>query len=122
MGAEVLKRIWVIFELYTTLMGVNAETTEESDTKEVDGLWTVYTPLCDNSEAVGIVPGGATCDYGSAPWTLKREAKFPSNLITKATQIQVEKGVASEKSDRNTILNYIRGEKTDLDALAPDDD
>jgi len=120
-NAEVLTRIWVIFELYTTLMGVNAATTEESDTKDFDGLWTVYTPLGDNSEAVGIVPGGATCDWGPSR-ILKREAKFPSNLITKATQIQVEKGVASEKSDRNTILNYIRGEKTDLDARPPDDD
>merc|ERR1740124_408960 len=126
-NAEVLTRIWVIFELYTTLMGVNAAITGERDTKDFDGLWTVYTPLSDNSEAVGIVPGGATCDScdnrtRTVENTLKREAKFPSNLITQTTQIQVEKGVASVKTDRNTILNYIRGEKTDLDASPPDDD
>jgi len=120
-NAMVLTRIWVIFELYVTLMGVNAVHNKECETKEIDGLWTVYTPLSDNSKSVGIVPGGAPCDF-SASSTLKREAKFPSNLITRARKILVEKAVASEVSDRNTILNYVRGEIEDLAALPPDKD
>ena len=69
--AEVLTRIWVIFELYTTLMGVDKSNDDKSLIKDVDGRWAAYTPLSDDSEtAVGILPGGAPCDAGVSSYTL----------------------------------------------------
>jgi len=124
--ATVLTRIWVILELYMTLMG--QVDNKEGSVEDIEGLWAVYTPfqhtakyghLIEERGAVGIVPGGVPGDYEWVEYTVKRELYFPSHLIAKSTNINVVLAKASAPSDYNTILNFIRGSRENLSAVPP---
>merc|ERR1740124_1115921 len=136
-GAVVFTRIWCVFELFLTLIDVQREEVED------DGVWAVYTAethtydadscahpniykgnsdrrkIEEPREAVGIISGGATCDYGNTWRTAEREAYFPFELITQSMAIKVEEGKASVEDDRVHILNSIIGETDNLNAPPP---
>jgi len=109
----VFTRVWCIYELHLTLIDYEGEGNVESQ----EGVWAVYTAHkhthCDRRrlierDAVGIISGGAPCDYDSIN-TNSREDYFPYELIKKSLTIQVEDAKASEESDRVHILNSIIG-------------
>ena len=122
--ATVLTRIWCILELNMTLMG------NSNDAGSLKRLWAVYTAykhtFLDRHKvelkrgAVGIVSGGVPSDIGVAAYTSARESHFPSHLLFKSTKIKVEEAIATVEMDRKTILNYIIGNHSDLNAEAPD--
>lgn len=79
-------------------------------------VWAIYTARshevmdgCGNAEsrdAVGIVSGGATADFGE---TIQRESYFPFNLILDSLAINIQTAKASVDADRTHILNVIIG-------------
>merc|ERR1740124_1764282 len=118
--AVVFTRIWCVFELFLTLIDAQQKEGE-------DGLWAVYTahphtythPWTKKEEpreAVGIISGGATCDYNTTDYIAGREAQFPFQLISQSMGIKVEEGEASVEDDRVHILNSIIGETDNLNA------
>jgi len=89
-GAIVFKRIWCCYELYLTLI----EAEQNEDGKEAKGeMWEIYTAHTHNykcreeteeRQAVGIISGGATIDYGVDLCIKAREKSFSFELISKA--------------------------------------
>merc|ERR1719491_2832394 len=66
-------------------------------------------PFEEERDAVGIISGGATSDYGNSDDITAREEAFPYDLIKKSLAIKVEEADASQESDRVHILNTIIG-------------
>jgi len=118
----VFSRVWCVFELKLTLVDSKKENAEG---KSKGGEWGIYTAHThtykrgrygrkEERQAVGIISGGSTLDYGQSDRIAAREAAFPYSLIKKSLSIQVESAKASVEADRIHILNSIVGTSSEM--------
>ena len=87
----VLSRIWCFFEWYLSWMKIEEKNEKGELASDWNGVWTVYTALehiynegGEDEElrrAVGIVPSGATSDWGVVSDTVARELNLPMECI-----------------------------------------
>ena len=129
---EVFTRVWCILELDLTLIKVQEKKEKGRDCDDMDlewnGLWAVYTAhdhtylkgtdYGETRKAVGIVPGGATCDFGISSYTNLRQRDFPMDRILKGLDTMIQTANASIEHDKTHILNFISGSE-DLNAEPP---
>ena len=69
----------------------------------------VYTAL-DEGGAVGITDGPVEADDAQSDYKAEREEKFPLSLGKAALTTKLEQAQASQKADRDRILNTIAGQ------------
>jgi len=119
-------------ELHLTLIKVQEKKEKGGDYGDLkwNGFWAVYTAhehtlyegeeeYEENRKALGIVSGGATCDWDNANSTVLRERPFPRARILNGLDTTIQTANASKVHDKRHILNYISDNLNDIAAEPP---